>query len=57
MFGYHDDFVELCFPTPTGSMPDEMLPLLNTKHEDCLVTPNLDILLSKYLNNDELNDI
>jgi hypothetical protein len=35
-----------------------MLPLLNPKEEETIQPkPNLDILLSKLLNNDELNDI
>jgi hypothetical protein len=38
-------------PTPC---PDEMLPLLSREQP---VQPNLDIILSKFLNNDELNDI
>lgn len=57
MFASYDELEELCFPTPTG-MPDELLPLLTPKPAlESDPSPNLDILLSKYLNNDELNDI
>lgn len=57
MFSSHDELEEICFPTPTG-MPDELLPLLTLKPPlEADPSPNLDILLSKYLNNDELNDI
>jgi hypothetical protein len=47
----------IAFPTPTGSLPDEMLPFLATPApETHQATTNLDILLSKLLN-DGLNDI
>jgi hypothetical protein len=57
MFASQDELEELCFHTPIG-MPDELLPLLTPKPPlETDPSPNLDILLSKYLNNDELNDI
>jgi hypothetical protein len=59
MFSSLDSLEELCFLTPTGSMPDELLPMLiPTPGLEANPSPNLDILLSKLLNNDEeLNDI
>jgi hypothetical protein len=44
--------------TPLGEFPDELQS--SFVQRDAVVsegTPNLDILLSKFLNNDELNDI
>jgi hypothetical protein len=51
------------FDFPTPQMPDDLLPLvcLEERTPESLPqdhpTANLDIILSKFLNNDELNDI
>lgn len=51
------------FDFPTPQMPDDLLPLLGpddrTPEPPQMSEPtsNLDIILSKFLNNDELNDI
>ncbi len=53
MFTSFDSLEEHCFLTPSGSMPDELLPmLLPTPGLESNPSPNLDILLSKLLNND-----
>lgn len=54
------------FDFPTPQLPDDLLPLLgsDSRHQESLLpnshtesTPNLDIILSKFLNNNQLNDI
>lgn len=58
MYEQSDHMQIKIYPTPNGSFSDEMLPLLGRKNEQTLQPkPNLDILLSKFLNNDALNDI
>jgi hypothetical protein len=56
-----ENFSMFDFPTPQPSLPDDLLPLVAP---ECLqldqATPsgaNLDIILSKLLNNDAPNDI
>ena len=49
------------FPTPQPQLPDNLLPFIDENtpepqpHDHS--TPNLDIIVSKFLNNERLNDI